>query len=85
MYLLNPFSCKKKKKKNQFLSLQNLDDKLFRSFIIIYPNLREFGQVIVRYYLWNPPDRISGWVIQFLFGQVGLISGLSQSPKNLNK
>jgi hypothetical protein len=32
----------------------------------------------VRYRLWDPLDRINGWAAQFLFGQVGSISGLSQ-------
>jgi hypothetical protein len=50
-----------------------------RFSIIICLNLREFRQVIVRGHLWDPLDSISSWVAQFLFDQVGLISGLSQS------
>lgn len=34
----------------------------------------------MRNYLWDSPDWISGQAAQFLFGQVGLISGNSQSP-----
>jgi hypothetical protein len=41
---------------------------------IICPNLREFGLVIVRDHVWDPPYRISGWTVQFLFGQVDPIN-----------
>jgi len=33
----------------------------------------------VRDHLWDLFDQISVWTTQFLFGQVGPISGLSQS------
>jgi hypothetical protein len=35
--------------------------------------------MIMRYYLGNSLNRISGWTTQFLFGQVGPIKSLSQS------
>jgi hypothetical protein len=34
-------------------------------------------------HLWDPPNRISSWVAQFLFGQVSSISGLLQSPDRI--
>jgi hypothetical protein len=37
-------------------------------------------QVFVRDY---PPGWISGWTVKFLFGQVDLISGFSQSPTRI--
>jgi len=49
-----------------------------KSSQIICPNLREFGQVIMRDHLWDSLNRISGWVAQFLFCQVNSISDLSQ-------
>jgi hypothetical protein len=36
------------------------------SFITIYSNLKEFKQIVVRDYLLNLPDQISGWTAQFL-------------------
>jgi len=44
---------------------------------MICPNLEEVRHVIVRDHVWNPPNQISGWTIQFLFGHLNLISGLS--------
>jgi hypothetical protein len=38
------------------------------SFIIIWPNLKKFGQVIVRYYLSDPPDQIKIGLFNHLFG-----------------
>jgi hypothetical protein len=47
---------------------------------ILCPNLIEFGQVVVSKHLWDPPDQISSWAAQLLFGQVGLINAHSQLP-----
>jgi hypothetical protein len=60
------------------------------SFIIICSNLKEFEQVIVTNHLYvDSPDRINRWTVQFLFGHVNLINGISQLPiwiiSNLNK
>jgi hypothetical protein len=49
---------------------------------ILCPNLIEFGQVVSKH-LWDPPDRISSWAAQLLFGQVGLINGHSQLPARI--
>jgi hypothetical protein len=48
-----------------------------RSSAIICSNLKEFGQVIVRDYLWDPPDQIKIGLPKHLFGHVGSISSLS--------
>jgi hypothetical protein len=34
-------------------------------------------------HLWDPLDQISSWTAQFLFGQMGSISALSQSPAQI--
>jgi len=47
---------------------------------ILCPNLIQFGQVIVSKHLWDPPDQISSWAAQLLFGQVGLVNAHSQLP-----
>jgi hypothetical protein len=44
----------------------------FSQIICLY--LKKFRRVIVRDNLWNPPDWISGWVVQFLFSKVNSIS-----------
>jgi hypothetical protein len=49
---------------------------------ILYNYLLEFKRIrtsdCVKPLMWNPPDRISDWTAQFVFGQMGLISSLSQ-------
>jgi hypothetical protein len=50
---------------------------------ILCPNLIEFRQVVVSEHLWYPPDRISSWAAQLLFGQVGLINAHSQLPARI--
>jgi hypothetical protein len=62
--------------KNIFLAIMALRMGLW-SFTVIYPNLREFRQIIVTNHLWNSPDQIKIWLSNHLFGQVVPISGLS--------
>jgi len=52
---------------------------IFFIIICMNLNLREFGQMILKNYLWNPPDQISGWLTQFLFRKVSFISDFSRS------
>jgi hypothetical protein len=63
--------------------VKHLGPKGSGSSQIICLNLKEFEQVIVREHLWDLANRISGWVAQFLFVQVGSINGLSQSPARI--
>jgi hypothetical protein len=60
------------------ISRLKIVEDVLQSFVQIWENL--IGDCkFLRDHLWNLPDRISRWTIQFLFGQVDLISSLSQS------
>jgi hypothetical protein len=66
---INHWNKNKKKKKKKNKQKTNFHCYIIESgsSTIICPNLREFGHVIVRDYLWDSLDRISGWATQFLF------------------